>query len=393
VITKLIAEALEISTADVNRMHQALLEEQSSADARYAATSALMHPEGSTTPINEACRRTQKRVADLREKARQQLPQAFALLLALQIATQRRDEAQQHREQKRDEDAEYLATGVKTDTRDWMGRLVNHGVYPSYLKNLSDENVAIIADMISWKAKDPRYKESANPWRDVLSVYATRRIEKPGKGEKAVRSVLGTPMRNRHIRELGDYMFNEMVEPSWLPITLSTIDAMGGSGAPAKSASSTGDAELGRVPHADAAKKEPIAGADAVPESRQGVANGDAEELSPSRAREIAEAIFDRNPIKMGIYWPRDWTDRDDYDPVRLVAALEAWVASGTAWTGAEDFLAEAKLGRGRQFIDARRLWGIERLADRLASAEPTAIEEARGAGLTHLSSSRSNPV
>lgn len=94
----LLAEVLEVSTAEVNKVREDLLQEQASADARYAATSALLHPEGSTTPLNEAYSRAQDRVASIRRKAEKVLPSAFALLLALELAEQRRDEAKLHRD-------------------------------------------------------------------------------------------------------------------------------------------------------------------------------------------------------------------------------------------------------------------------------------------------------
>lgn len=214
-IRMLIADALEISTGEVNKIRNELLEEQTSADARYAATSALIHPEGSTTPINDAYSRAQGRVADLREKARKELPKALAAMIALEVAVQRREEAKRHRDMKWDQTIATDTLGVREEVRDWWARLVKHGVHPHYLKQHRAETIAIIADLVTWKAKGATNKDPDNPWRAILAIYAGRVIQKPGRTGKAKRSVPGTPTRARHRGGVEDYMFNEMVEPSW----------------------------------------------------------------------------------------------------------------------------------------------------------------------------------
>ena len=214
-LIRLITEVLGTSTGEVNQIREALLSEQASGDARYAAGTALLHPEGSTTPLDEAYGRAQNRFADIRKKAEKTLPGALALLLALKIAEERRDEAKSHRELGWNQASAKDVLGVDPAVADWFARLHKHGVHPHHLKQQAAEMVAIIADLITWKAKDARFGDPDNPWRAVLQIYAGRRIGKPGTKIKAKRSVSGNPTRDRHHHDLGDYMFNEMVSASW----------------------------------------------------------------------------------------------------------------------------------------------------------------------------------
>jgi hypothetical protein len=239
--------------------------------------------------------------------------------------------------------------------------------------------VAIIADLITWKAKDAKFRDPDNPWRAILGVYAGRRIKKPGKNLKAVRSVSGTPTRDRHIPDLGDYMFNELVSASWgSPVPSDTP--------PEAEPEHPGEANSqpeGAGDEMQASGEDPI-GSDRV------TANASAEDdvaetepLTPARAQVWAEAIFERNPFKTSIYWPKEGVERDDYSPDKLVPALERWVASEDTWGGAERFLAAARLGRGREFIEQERQSGIRVLTKDLLAGDDKALAQARAVGLT----------
>lgn len=214
-IRKLIGEVLGIASADVINAREALLEEQASEDARYAATTALLHPEGSTTPLSETHYRAQQRLAKIRKQAEKVLPEAISLLVALEIATQRREEAERHLGQAWKSGAARLSDGLSEAAREWFARLALHGVHPHYLKQHSNETVAILADLIIWKAKDAKFQNADNPWRDVLSIYASRKIDRPHSGGRKGASVPGTPEPDRHNMGMGDYRFDEMVSAAW----------------------------------------------------------------------------------------------------------------------------------------------------------------------------------
>ncbi len=209
------AETLKLTSAEVAKARAALLDEVATEDVRYAASSALLHPEGSTTPIEEAYSRAQDRVARIRERVEKEMPSMMKLLMSLEIAEQRRDEARVHREQKLQAQDLKSETGVDKFVRDFFRRLAKHGVSPSQLREHKNETVAIIADLMIWKAKDATFKKPENPWRDVLAVYATRKIDMPTKHGRKGGSVPGAPRPDRHNTGSGDYRFDEMIGASW----------------------------------------------------------------------------------------------------------------------------------------------------------------------------------
>lgn len=383
-LLELMRQVLEVSTADVNEARETLLEEQRSADARYAASSALMHPEGSTTPINEAYSRAQDRVADLRAKALKEVPTAFRLLLALQVAEERRTEALRHRDMMWKQADAKDALGVDPAVADWFARLHNHGVHPHHLKQQAAEMVAIIADLVTWKAKDAKFRNPDNPWRAVLQVYATRRIGKPtSRKRKADRSVPGTPTRNRHIRDMGDYMFNELVSAAWTTETSAPVTAQ----AEKEAVSATSDCSVYPDDHdKPAGDGEPVyvegqdrpegcGEATTIPDRSDG-------ELTPARAQAVAEVIVDRHPFHLPYYWPKEGVTVGDLDPTRLVPALQAWVDRGDAWLGAHHFLAAAMRGTGAEFIEDRRRHAVEKVMQGLLDGDQRAVDDAREVGI-----------
>ncbi len=214
-IRKMMAEVLKVSSADVIKTREALLAEQATEDARYAATSALNHPEGSTTPMEEAYSRAQGRVARIRKQIEKELPKVMSLMMALEVAEQRRDEAKLHREQSWSRPASEKDLNLNRAAVDWFPRLRQHGVRPDYLRRPSNETVAIISDLIIWTAKDAKFLDPKNPWRQVLGIYAGRKIDKPGKKGRNGGSVPGTPKPDRHNMGSGDYRFDEMVPAEW----------------------------------------------------------------------------------------------------------------------------------------------------------------------------------
>lgn len=376
----LIRQVLEISTADVNQTREALLDEQRSADARYAASSALIHPEGSTTPINEAYSRAQDRVADLRAKALKELPAAFKLLLALQVAEERRAEALRHRDMKWDHAFAKDALGVDPAVADWFARLHQHGVHPHHLKQQAAEMVAIIADLITWKAKDAKFRNPDNPWRTVLQVYASRRIQKPlSKHSKAARSVPGTPTRDRHISDLGDYMFNEMVSAAWgtnddrsseRPVEVPEPVMLDCTIYPEEPETVPANEQESEV---DTDKLDDAGGVAAVED------DGNPDTLTPVRAQACAEVVYDPLGWRMGIYWPPGH-EQGNFDSSTLIPALEKWIASGKAWAGAESFLAAVRDGDGATYIAGCRENAINSFVQRLLNGDPEALAGAREA-------------
>jgi hypothetical protein len=98
-----------------------------------------------------------------------------------------------------------------SDVDKWLSRLAGHGVAPFQVKQQNDETVAIIADLIMWKAKDPTYFQKENPWRDVMNIYTKRVITRPTGERKAKLSRPGTPQPGTR-GDPGDYLFSKQMK-------------------------------------------------------------------------------------------------------------------------------------------------------------------------------------
>jgi hypothetical protein len=96
------------------------------------------------------------------------------------------------------------------DVNKWLNRLAGHGVAPFQVKQQNDETVAIVADLVMWKAKDPTYLEKENPWRGVMGIYAKRIIARPTGDQKAKLSRPGTPQPGTR-GDPGDYLFSKQM--------------------------------------------------------------------------------------------------------------------------------------------------------------------------------------
>lgn len=374
-IIKLAAERLGFNMREVREARAKLHEELSGGEGRYAATTQLIHPRGSSTPLTEAADRAQQAYDRAREKVTKELPKTVALILAQQVAQELRDETAAARDRFWNAGQDRLMSGVHPETRDLFARLFEHGVTPWQLKALSNEDVAIIADLIRWKAHDPRYKVADTPWRLVLAIYAGRLILKPSSGTKVVRSVAGSPMPPVRYTDPHHYMFNEMVDPAWGGTALPTGKADLPSPEtiePLAAGSDDADAHRALADPGDGAVND---------DAPQEVAAPKVPKISEAQARTMAEAIFERNPIWSGMYWPDEGVEQYDYNPDQLIPALERYVASGSAWSGSREFLEAARAGKAREFIADRRQDKVRRLTADLMRREEHAIEMARDAG------------
>ena len=103
--------------------------------------------------------------------------------------------------------------------------------------------------------------------------------------------------------------------------------------------------------------------------------------IDSEHALAIAEAVYATNPIRMRIYWPSGWSDYDDFEPSRLMPALEAKDATDRKWSGSEQFLVIVKAGKAHEFIAERRRFGIAALTRQIVERDERAPQEVRAAG------------
>lgn len=396
-IFKVAMAELELTSKDVQKIREALAAEVLSGEGRYAARTALEHPEGSTTPLTEAADRAQQTYAKMREKLMKTLPSLVALMLGEQVARQRRDEAVVARDRHWDAERERREVGPHPETRDLFARLFDHGVTPWQLKNLRNEETAVLADLIRWKAHDPRFKDADNPWRALLQSYAGRLIVRARNGVTVARSKPGTPVRGTKHTSPSYYMFNEMVDPLWdLPsgtIEPTTVQEEKGE-IPTKddkiknsreaSDVSTENSVIETVDQRSLNSSEPlVASRDPLRPQEHPVFATEAVglQLNPDQARALAEEVFRRDPAVMGSFWPRD-IDQGDFEPCRLIAALERMVAEHKDWPFARDFLDAAQRGEGRTFFVELTECQIRNMAIRLENGLPRAVAQAQRLGV-----------
>lgn len=181
-------------------------------------------------------------------------------------------------------------------------------------------------------------------------------------------------------------MFNELIEPHWGVSTHAQPipSAAGASRQDTSAAPKIENASLPVVADATLAVVEAeletsSCAVSGVSEATQAVQDG-APETSES-ALEVAEAVCDAHPDKLGVYWPDIGISQGDYEPSRLIPALEQWVTSSDTWTGAGRFLKAARIGQAREFIEDRRRSGITSFAARLSKGERSALRDAGAAG------------
>ena len=406
-IKKMAAEFLGIGLRELRTAREALHVEVASDDGRYAARTQLTHPEGSTTPLNDAADRAQQAFAKVRETLEAELPKVMHLLLAYEVAQQRRDEAGAARDRHWDVEMTRRSSGLHPKVDDYFRRLFKHGVGPHNLAQHRDEDVAILGDLHRWKAEDPKYLNPDNPWRLLYNIYATRLIAVPGSGRSAKRSVVGVPVRTKRYAADKWYMFNEVVAqfgtalviPSITPTIVSPpLSSAAPVVVPSVSLQTASVVVVAPAVPAPRASAEGIPAAEEAPSptsiveedagmaTEVGSADGNAEagslrQLSHGRAFAIAEALYERDAYRIGIFWPKEGVARDDYTPETLIPALQRWVASDDNWIGAENFLAAALAGHAREFIDGKRSAGISRLAAALIQRDEESLAQARRHG------------
>lgn len=394
VIKAVAIEALGISAREVAETRAKLREEYVQDEARHACRTALEHPEGSTTWFTDAAEAAQQTYARVRKNNQAQIAKVLGLVLAMEVARERRDESEAARVRRRESEAERLDTGVHKDTAAFFARIFGRGVSPTNLKNLSEEEIAIIADLIRWKVKDPRRGEADNPWNAVFGAYAGRLLVKSGRTSVNVnaRSVPGVPTPPISRNDPTYYIFANLTAAPTHSVAVRAVpvasDAVSAS-MPLTEVKISVDLKpsVTEMPPAEIDVAVPRSESRDDAETSTLPVNANTEDVSggqaitPERAREMADAIYAKNPIKLGIYWPLEWVDREDYAPERLVPALERWVATGKAWTGAEQFLDAARLGQAREFMERVRSRGVAWLTADLLKGEESALKQARSVG------------
>lgn len=377
IIVKSIMRKLDVHVDEVRSQRVEIERERAGGKPRTIATAILQHPEGYATSPREAARSAQKAYAKARGDWEQHGIPMLTKLATLAVARERRDETAAVFREHEEKEAVRKATKVHPDFRRLNDTMIAHGVQTGHAATATPGIIAIASDIIMWAGADPDLLDPDSPLRDILEVYATRLILTPGQFGDKSRSQPGVPVRQVKYTDPEHYLFNEAAQPA--------VDiAAGTKPEPAvKSVAVYDDNEAPAAPvEGERAQETITAVASAPPATLMPAGQSDvgSQPISPEFALHIAETVFDKNPFKLSIYWPKDGYPVGDYDPARLIPALEKAIGVDP-WEGWKGFLAAAQQGQAREYIESRRHAGVSHLAAALQRGEERALAEGRLAG------------
>lgn len=367
-----IVQRLENTAAAVVAKRAAIEKERAGDIARDHAGREFVNSEGYTTPLPKAAQNAQNEYARARrdfEKA--DLAKALAAAIAMIVARERRDETAAALKAHLAADDLRKAEGVHPEVKPFFALMFALGVDPRRLANVRPETLAIICDIIMWDGHDPDLEDPDSPMPGIFDLYSTRQILMLGQFHDRSRSKPGVPVRPVRYTDPHYFMFNEILPQQ----TESGGEASAGPQTLDAEPESSIDQANHNVAEADVSNAGPPPSV--LPSDQRGDMS---ETITPEVAIQIAKVVYDKLSYKMDIYWPTTGHDIGDFGP-GLVPALEKWVAEDP-WVGAQEFLAAARDGKGREFIENERVQGIGRFAHRLLKGDERALEEAKSIGV-----------
>ena len=368
-----IINKLDAATAVVATQRADLERERAGDVARPYAGIMLKNSEGHSTALRAAAQNSQKEYARLRREWEELGQPAMALMGALAVARERRDETREAFLQHEKDEAHRVETGVHLDIRAFFAAMFEHGVQPRHLAKVRPEMVAIVSDLIRWDGHDPKTSDPDSPLALVFGIYANRSMLKPGQAIGEPRSVPGAPPSAVLYTDPVYYVFDELIPK-----------AVGGfETAFAETPRPDGDhvkVDLGKAGIIDASNYQ--TGSSPL---TLGIEPGNAPvpdkppPLTPAQANAYAERIADH---RMAAYWPEEGGEYRSYDMDKLLPALRRLVDSGKAPVGVALFLDEASNGRAREFFEDARQRIVAALKTRLEAGDDRALAEARSLNL-----------
>lgn len=378
-----IVQRLNTTAAAVTAKRTAIEKERASDTARDHAGREFVNSEGYTTPLPKAAQNAQNEYARARRDFEKvDLMGALSVAVAMMIARERRDETAAALKAYLEAEDLRQSEGVHPEVKPFFANMFAMGIEPRRLPYVREEVLAIICDMIMWDGHDRDMQDPDSPMPAIFELYGSRLILKPGQFCDRSRSTPGVPKAKVKYTDPDYYLFGGLV-----PVVADDSDTEGGrdlegdDAAPVHDDLPWGGSEGDSKPPPGPVSKASPPPLPIVLHARDDERVAEAEApMSPEYAQRIAESVFEKSPVKMGIYWPKE-IERGDFDEARLIPALERWVASDDNWTGAERFLAAARRGEARAFIDDTRRSSIASLATRLAKGDRVALDEARRVG------------
>lgn len=377
-LLKVIVQRLDTTAAAVIAKRKAIERERASGDARDHAGREFLNSEGYTTPLPKAAQNAQNEYARARrdfEKA--DLPGALSSAITMMVARERRNETAVALQAYLEAEALRQTEGVHPEVKPHFARMFAMGIEPRMLPYVREMTLAIVCDVIMWDGHDPDMLDPASPMTAIFDLYASRLIVKPvHSGHRSRSRPDGADKEAERIRP-DCYIFDKLA-PTVPDEIVNEDDNTAAFEDEQPQVSTVAAVDTQREAAVEAfAPVFPIVLGDP---DKPLVADVDAP-MSPQYAQRVAESVYEKNPYKMSVYWPKD-IERGEFHDSRLIPALERWVASDDNWTGAEQFLTAARRGEARTFIDEKRRNGISLLASRLVSGDQGALDEAKRLGV-----------
>lgn len=356
-----IATRLDAAAAAVRDQRAELERERAGDTSRQYAGTMLKNSEGYSTTLRAAAQNSQKEYALLRREWEKEGLPAMALLTALVIGRERRDEAREAYLQHKKDEATRLDTGVHLDVRACFAAMYEHGVEPRHLATVRPEMIAIVSDLLRWDGHDPETSDPDSPLAQVFAIYANRSILKPGQVVVEPRSAPGVPPRAVRYTDPVYYMFDELIPKAF----------HGAEAAVAKTAGADIiDAPIYAIEPPDIAV-DIATSSDPVDLGMQ--------LLTPLSAKAYAERIADH---RMAAYWPEEGGEYRSYDMDKLLPALRRSADSGEAPAGVAMFSDAASNGRAREFFEDVRERIITKVTTELLAGDDRALADARSLNL-----------
>lgn len=144
---------------------------------RKAREHALHHPHISATPLPEALDRAENVLARLEREAGPLVKDAAAALLAVEQAAKEVKSVKTAIDNKRASERSAAAVGLYQEAVKLVDKLSKFGAKKWVLRQQSDVEARIYADLMRWKARDHEHEDPNSPWHLVFDAYRDRQMD------------------------------------------------------------------------------------------------------------------------------------------------------------------------------------------------------------------------
>lgn len=164
---------------------------------RDVASRKLKHPRLSSTSLSDA--KVAAVIATLKSEslALEAAREAVVMLIASQQARLNEESIDAAIIRANEEKKEKDSSGLYKQARTVVDRLYALGVSKWDYRQLSQQELEILADLLMWKAKDGQHSDVNTPWRAIFNIYEGRELAHKGRSLPLVSTkiplLIGTP--------------------------------------------------------------------------------------------------------------------------------------------------------------------------------------------------------